>query len=218
MTVEDDFNAFLRALPVSGALAGLDFGDKTIGIAVSDLRRQVATPLSTLRRVKFTEDAAALMALVTARGVAGLILGLPRNMDGSEGPRAQSARAFARNLERLTPLPITFWDERLSTVAAERALIAADTSRKRRAEVIDAVDENLDTTRCGGQSNCQDGEPCLTHELWFDLSNRIYDYLSNVSLQDLMDRKNLVAEVGCRTKKRDLAVERGRAGHTPVRA
>ena len=139
MTVEDDFNAFLTALPASGALAGLDFGDKTIGIAVSDLRRQVATPLSTIRRVKFTEDAAALLALVTARGMAGLILGLPRNMDGSEGPRAQATRAFARNLSRLTPLPIGFWDERLSTVAAERALLEADTSRKRRSEVIDHV-------------------------------------------------------------------------------
>jgi putative Holliday junction resolvase len=139
MTVEDDFNAFLRALPVSGALFGLDFGDKTIGIAVSDLRRQVATPLSTLRRVKFTEDAGALLALVSARGIAGLILGLPRNMDGSEGPRAHATRAFARNLTRLTPLPIGFWDERLSTVAAERALLEADTSRKRRSEVIDHV-------------------------------------------------------------------------------
>jgi putative Holliday junction resolvase len=139
MTVEDDFNAFLTALPASGVLAGLDFGDKTIGIAVSDLRRQVATPLSTIRRVKFTADADALLALCTARGIAGLILGLPRNMDGSEGPRAQATRAFARNLSRLTPLPIGFWDERLSTVAAERALLEADTSRKRRSEVIDHV-------------------------------------------------------------------------------
>jgi putative Holliday junction resolvase len=139
MTVEDDFNAFLTGLPVSGALAGLDFGDRTIGVALSDLRRQVATPLSTIRRVKFTEDAGALLALVTARGIAGLILGLPRNMDGSEGPRAQATRAFARNLSRLTPLPIGFWDERLSTVAAERALLEADTSRKRRSEVIDHV-------------------------------------------------------------------------------
>jgi putative Holliday junction resolvase len=139
MTVEDDFNAFLTALPASGALAGLDFGDKTIGIALSDLRRQVATPLSTIRRVKFTADADALLALCTARGLAGLILGLPRNMDGSEGPRAQATRAFARNLSRLTALPIGFWDERLSTVAAERALLEADTSRKRRSEVIDHV-------------------------------------------------------------------------------
>ena len=139
MTVEDDFNAFLTALPASGALAGLDFGDKTIGIAISDLRRQVATPLSTIRRVKFTADADALLALCTARAIAGLILGLPRNMDGSEGPRAQATRAFARNLSRLTALPIGFWDERLSTVAAERALLEADTSRKRRSEVIDHV-------------------------------------------------------------------------------
>ena len=139
MTVEDDFNAFMTALPASGALAGLDLGDKTIGIAVSDLRRQVATPLSTIRRVKFTADADALLALCTARGLAGLILGLPRNMDGSEGPRAQATRAFARNLSRLTVLPIGFWDERLSTVAAERALLEADTSRKRRSEVIDHV-------------------------------------------------------------------------------
>jgi putative Holliday junction resolvase len=139
MTAQDDFAAFLRALPPSGALAGLDFGEKTIGVAVSDLRRQVATPVSTLRRVKFTEDAAALLALAHARGIAGLILGLPRNMDGSEGPRAQATRAFARNLSRLTPLPIGFWDERLSTVAAERALLEADTSRRRRSEVIDHV-------------------------------------------------------------------------------
>ena len=139
MTVEDDFNACLTALPGGGALAGLDCGDTTIGVAVSDLRRQVATPLSTIRRVKFTDDAAALLSLMTARGIAGLILGLPRNMDGSEGPRAQATRAFARNLSRLTPLPIGFWDERLSTVAAERALLEADTSRKRRSEVIDHV-------------------------------------------------------------------------------
>jgi putative Holliday junction resolvase len=139
MTLEDDFTTFLCTLPSAGALAGLDFGDKTIGVAVSDLRRQVATPLTTIRRVKFTADAQALLALLGARDIAGLILGLPRNMDGSEGPRAQATRAFARNLGRLTPLPIGFWDERLSTVAAERALLAADTSRKRRSEVIDHV-------------------------------------------------------------------------------
>ncbi|MGY6410023.1 MAG: Holliday junction resolvase RuvX [Alkalilacustris sp.] len=118
---------------------GLDLGTKTIGVAVSDRRRSVATPLQTLRRTKFTADADALLAIATARDLAGLILGLPRNMDGSEGPRAQSARAFARNLSGRTDLPIALWDERLSTVAAERALLEADTSRKRRAEVIDAV-------------------------------------------------------------------------------
>ncbi len=131
--------AFAAALPRSGGLAGLDLGTKTLGVAVSDGLRQVATPLTTIKRVKFTEDAAALLAIVAGRGLAGLVLGLPLNMDGSEGPRAQSTRAFARNLERLTPLPIAFWDERLSTVAAERALLEADTSRRRRAEVIDHV-------------------------------------------------------------------------------
>lgn len=130
---------FAAALPRMGGVMGLDLGTKTIGVAVSDGFRSVASPLTVIRRVKFTVDAAALLALTAERGIAGLILGLPRNMDGSEGPRAQSTRAFARNLERLTPLPITFWDERLSTVAAERALLEADASRARRAAVIDQV-------------------------------------------------------------------------------
>ncbi|MCU0817142.1 MAG: Holliday junction resolvase RuvX [Cypionkella sp.] len=134
-----DLAEFATVLPVNRAIAGLDLGEKTIGVAISDLRRQVATPAEVIRREKFTLDAGRLLALMEARGVAGLILGLPLNMDGSEGPRVQSTRAFARNLERLSPLPITFWDERLSTVAAERALLEADTSRKRRKEVIDAV-------------------------------------------------------------------------------
>lgn len=127
------------ALPPVGAIAGLDLGTKTIGVAVSDSLRSVATPLRTIRREKFTLDAQALLAIVAERGLMGLILGLPMNMDGSEGPRCQSTRAFARNLEKLTPLPIAFWDERLSTVAAERAMLEADMSRKRRAEVIDHV-------------------------------------------------------------------------------
>jgi putative Holliday junction resolvase len=130
---------FAAALPREGALLGLDLGTRTIGIALSDLRRQVATPLSVIRREKFTADAAALLRLVADRKAAGIVLGLPLNMDGSEGPRAQSTRAFARNLAPLCPLPLLFWDERLSTVAAERALLEADTSRKRRSEVIDAV-------------------------------------------------------------------------------
>lgn len=129
----------LPLLPRAGALAGLDLGEKTIGVALSDLRRSVATPATVIRRVKFTQDAAALLEILTTRDVCGIILGLPLNMDGSEGPRVQSTRAFARNLEKLSPLPITYWDERLSTVAAERALLEADTSRKRRKEVIDAV-------------------------------------------------------------------------------
>ena len=130
---------FAAALPQGRAVFGLDFGEKTIGVAASDLRRSVATPILVIRRSKFTEDAKALLALMAARNIAGLILGLPRNMDGSEGPRAQATRAFARNLVKLTEVPIGYWDERLSTVAAERALLEADTSRKRRNEVIDQV-------------------------------------------------------------------------------
>ena len=130
---------FAAAIPSHGAIAGLDLGTVTIGVAVSDLTRSVATPLETIKRRKFGLDAARLLEIASARQIRGLVLGLPRNMDGSEGPRCQATRAFARNLERLTDLPITYWDERLSTVAAERALLEADTSRKRRAEVIDHV-------------------------------------------------------------------------------
>ena len=137
--IHEEITDFLDALPSHRALAGLDLGTVTIGVAVSDLFLSVATPLETIKRKKFTLDAQALLAIIAKRDLAGIVLGLPRNMDGSEGPRAQSTRAFARNLERLTPLPIGFWDERLSTVAAERALLEADTSRKRRKEVIDHV-------------------------------------------------------------------------------
>jgi len=126
-------------LPRAGALMGLDLGEKTIGVAVSDGLRSVATPLETVKRRKFGLDAARLLEIIAGRALEGIILGLPRNMDGSEGPRCQSTRAFARNLSALTPLPISFWDERLSTVAAERALLEADTTRKRRAEVIDHI-------------------------------------------------------------------------------
>ncbi len=135
----DDMDGFAAALPPMQALIGLDLGDKTIGVAVSDNFLSVATPLETVRRKKFGVDAARLSELIAERRIGGLVLGLPRNMDGSEGPRCQSTRAFARNFERFEDLPITFWDERLSTVAAERALLEADTSRKRRAEVIDHV-------------------------------------------------------------------------------
>jgi putative holliday junction resolvase len=137
--IHDIFTDFAAALPANRAIAGLDLGDKTIGVAISDLRRSVATPIEVIRREKFTLDAARLLALLTERHAFGILLGLPLNMDGSEGPRVQSTRAFARNLARLTDLPIGFWDERLSTVAAERALLEADTSRKRRKEVIDQV-------------------------------------------------------------------------------
>ena len=135
----DTPESFLAEIPPMGALAGLDLGTVTIGVAISDVLRSVATPIETIKRKKFGVDAAKLLELTTHRLVTGIVLGLPMNMDGSEGPRCQATRAFARNLEKLTPLPITFWDERLSTVAAERALLEADTSRKRRAEVIDHV-------------------------------------------------------------------------------
>jgi putative Holliday junction resolvase len=125
-------------LPARAALIGLDLGTKTIGTAVSDDTRRVASPLKTLPRKKFGDDAKALLELVAARKIGAIVLGLPINMDGSEGPRAQASRAFARNLARLTELPIGLWDERLSTAAVERELIAQDVSRARRAEVIDA--------------------------------------------------------------------------------
>ena len=137
--ITDDVHDFAAALPDMRALIGLDLGDKTIGVAVSDTFLSVATPLETVRRRKFGLDAARLLELTAARNVGGLVLGLPRNMDGTEGPRCQSTRAFARNLSKLWDGPITFWDERLSTVAAEKALLEADTTRKRRAEVIDHV-------------------------------------------------------------------------------
>ena len=137
--IHDDIEAFAAALPRRHALMWLDLGEKTIGVAVTDLLWSVATPVETVKRRKFTLDAERLLALLKARDVGGIVLGLPRNMDGTEGPRCQSTRAFARNFARLWDGPIGFWDERLSTVAAERALLEADTSRKRRAEVIDHV-------------------------------------------------------------------------------
>ena len=123
--------------PPRGALIGLDLGSKTIGVAVSDPDRRLAAGVATIARTNFTVDAKALLALATERAATGFVLGLPINMDGSEGPRAQSTRAFARNFAKLTDLPIALWDERLSTAAVERGLIEADMSRKRRAEVID---------------------------------------------------------------------------------
>ena len=120
-------------------LAGLDLGTKTIGIALSDPGLKIATPFDTIRREKFCKDAKALLAICGQQNVGGLILGLPINMNGTEGPRAQATRAFLRNLAPLTGLPITLWDERLSTVAAKRAMIEADVSRKKRAEKIDAA-------------------------------------------------------------------------------
>ena len=116
---------------------GLDLGTKTIGVAVSDPDRKLATGVETIARTAFTADAQRVLALAAERSVVGFVLGLPLNMDGSEGPRAQSTRAFARNLAKLTELPIALWDERLSTVAVERELIAADVSRAKRAAIID---------------------------------------------------------------------------------
>lgn len=124
-------------LPARGGLLGLDLGTKTIGVASSDPDRRLATGVETVARSKFTVDARRLLVLAAERGSVAFVLGLPINMDGSEGPRAQATRAFARNFEKLTDLPIALWDERLSTAAVERGLIAADMSRARRAEVID---------------------------------------------------------------------------------
>ena len=120
------------------AIAGLDPGEKTLGVAISDRSRLVASPAGQVRRIKFTRDAEALFTLLDSLGATALVIGLPVNMDGSEGPRCQSARAFARNLLRLKDIPIAFWDERLSTEAVNRMLIGeADTSRARRAELVD---------------------------------------------------------------------------------
>lgn len=135
----EDIADFVTALPPGRPIMGLDLGTKTIGVALSDRLLSVASPFETIKRRKFGLDAAQLLEIAVRREASGIVLGLPRNMDGSEGPRCQSTRAFARNLSRLTDLPITFWDERLSTVAAERALLEADASRKRRAEVIDNI-------------------------------------------------------------------------------
>lgn len=128
---------FLAALPHGGALLGLDLGTKTIGIATCDARWSFATPGKTLPRGKFTRDKALIAELVAARQVQGLVIGLPLNMDGSSGPRAQASRAFARNLAVLG-LPLLLWDERWSTTSAERAMIAQDMSRAKRAEKIDS--------------------------------------------------------------------------------
>ncbi len=137
-TLEDaaDFSQLLRT---NQRLIGIDAGSKTLGLALSDVTRTIASPLETIRRTKFKTDAERLLQLAEEHDVGGLVLGLPANLDGSEGPRAQSARAMARNFNALSALPMLLWDERLSTVAAERTLIEADASRKRRSEVIDKV-------------------------------------------------------------------------------
>lgn len=118
-------------------LLGLDLGTKTIGLALSDVEHRIASPLRTIQRTKFQQDAAEIQKTCLEFNILALVLGLPRNMDGSDGPRVQATKAFARNLHKLVPVPILLWDERLSTVAAERVLLAADLSRKKRGEVID---------------------------------------------------------------------------------
>ena len=135
----EDIQAFAGMLPARTSLIGIDAGTKTIGLALSDITRTIASPLVVIRRRKFKEDVAELLRLTETHKAAGFVLGLPTNLDGTSGPRVQSTRAFARNLNALSELPILLWDERLSTAEAERMLIEADASRKRRAEVIDKL-------------------------------------------------------------------------------
>jgi len=129
----------LLALPAHARLLGLDLGTKTIGLALSDVERRIASPLETIQRVKFGLDAKALLKIAERHAIAALVIGLPLNMDGSEGPRVQSTRAFVRNLAPLTSLPIVFWDERMSTLAVTRTLLDADASQARRAAVVDKM-------------------------------------------------------------------------------
>ncbi|NBN63768.1 Holliday junction resolvase RuvX [Microvirga tunisiensis] len=130
---------FVAAAAPGSRLIGLDLGTKTIGLALSDLGRGIATPLETIRREKFTLDAARLLDICQTHKVGGMVIGLPLNMDGTEGPRVQATRAFSRNMAEKTDLPMTFWDERLSTAAVTRTLIEADRSRARRAELVDKM-------------------------------------------------------------------------------
>jgi putative Holliday junction resolvase len=132
----EDFHALLG---LNGRLIGIDAGTKTLGLALSDVSRMIASPLETIKRTKFSADVARLLELAREHKVTGFVLGLPINLDGSQGPRVQSTRAFARNLNTLSELPVLLWDERLTTAEAERMLIAADTSRKRRSELIDKL-------------------------------------------------------------------------------
>ncbi|MDR7037203.1 putative Holliday junction resolvase [Methylobacterium sp. BE186] len=135
----DEILAFAEASRAGARLIGIDLGTKTIGLALSDLGRTIATPLETIRRVKFTQDATRLKVLCGQHSVGGLVMGLPLNMDGSAGPRVQSTRAFVRNLKPLLDLPVLYWDERLSTAVVTRALIEADASRARRGELVDKL-------------------------------------------------------------------------------
>jgi putative Holliday junction resolvase len=136
-------DAFARALARDERLIGIDVGTKTLGLALSDVTRTIASGLLTIRRTRFAADAGRLLDLAAEHGVGGFVIGLPVNLDGTSGPRAQATRAFARNLAALTPLPILLWDERLSTAEAERTLLEADASRRRRSQVIDKVAATL---------------------------------------------------------------------------
>ncbi len=160
-----EFEQAAAAFGESGALLGLDLGEKTVGVASCDPARRVATPVLTIRRTKFTADAAELARLARERSVVGIVLGFPRNMDGSEGPRAQATRAFARNLANSLSLPVALWDERLSTAAMERDLIAIDTSRAKRAAKIDEsaatfiLQGAIDRLRHAGKEQAKGDEP-----------------------------------------------------------
>ncbi len=136
---DDELIAFIDALSPRARLLGVDLGTKTIGLALSDVERRIATPLETVKRVKFTPDAQQIKALAERHEVGGLVFGLPLNMDGTEGPRSQATRAFARNLKPILPLPILFWDERMSTMVVTRTLLDADASRAKRADVVDKM-------------------------------------------------------------------------------
>ncbi len=135
----EDIAAFAAGLTARAPLIGIDAGTKTLGLALSDITHTIASPLTVIRRTKFKEDAAELLRLAAEHRIGGFVLGLPTNLDGTSGPRVQATRAFARNVNALSPLPILLWDERLSTAAAERTLLEADTSRRRRAQVIDKL-------------------------------------------------------------------------------
>lgn len=140
MTAKDDeLIGLIEGLPPRARLMGIDLGTKTIGIALSDVEQRIATPLETIKRVKFTPDAERIKALVERFEVGGLVFGLPLNMDGTEGPRSQATRAFVRNLKPLVPRPVLFWDERLSTVVVTRTLLDADASRAKRADAVDKM-------------------------------------------------------------------------------
>ena len=139
MTSDDELVAFIDGLAKGARLIGVDLGTKTIGLALSDVERRIATPLETIKRVKFTPDVEKMKGFVQRFGVGGLVFGLPLNMDGTEGPRSQATRAFVRNLKPLLPLPVLYWDERMSTMAVTRMLIDADTSRARRGELVDKM-------------------------------------------------------------------------------